>query len=238
MRVNHHKFSLNNFEGTLNALYSLVQRDEIHIEDLFLHQITTQFLMYLEKNEPSQLDEGAEFIGLLSWLLWHKSKALLPKPLTNESIEESDPLNLIDSLIEYSRFKEIARELSQMQESQAILFPRGLPSNEQKKSFGIEHLALEELSSLFNDLLAKATSKKKEIILEEQWQVSDKIALIRSSLKHNSNLQFFQIFTASPSREEIVVSFLAILELMKLGEVQVVKEKESGLILIQPYEIH
>lgn len=224
-------FSLEIFEGPLAFLLHLIQKCEIDIHRVPIHEITGQ---YLERMQTSSVDTGAEFIGAASLLMWLKSKRLLPKHEANdeETAELEANFEIIYKLLEYCRFKEAAKELSIREESQSAFFIRGVNSlPEPVKQTGIEHLTAEDLSNHFRQVLNRAAESKGKIH-EEIWKVSDKIIHIRSLLKAEKKLLFSSIYTPEKSKGELIVIFLAMLELMKIGDCFVGKELNSGQIYI------
>jgi segregation and condensation protein A len=227
-------FLLNNFEGPLDLLWHLIQRHEIDIYEISLHQITRQFLEKFK--EVNYLDKGAEFLGLISALIWFKSKTLLPQHEQLELLEEheeSDPnFEIIHQLVDYCRFKRLAKEFSDREHQQSAFYLRGVENDlEIKKNLGIQHLSLEDLASLFKEILAKTITQKK-VIREETWRVSDKMTVIRETLKNFPSISFVYLFSSEKSREELIVTFLALLELMKMGELRVVQDQIRNNICI------
>jgi segregation and condensation protein A len=228
-------FRLDNFEGPLDLLWHLINRQEIDIYQISLHEITQQFLSHVEKAAALHLDQGAEFISLAATLVWYKSKVLLPQheqQSEQNSEEETDPnFEIIHHLIDYCRYKYAAKELAEREQFQSSFYPRGIEGAEVKKPLGIEHLTLEDLSALFQVILAKAAPRR-GTIHEEEWKVSDKIAYLKSVINSAEAVPFTDVFHASMSREELIVTFLALLEMMKSGDAKVVIQKSTNTICI------
>ncbi len=228
-------FTLNIFEGPLAFLLHLIQKSEINIQDVPIHDITTQYLDRIKELLCVSVDDGAEFISMTAHLLLMKSKKLLPKHECDEELEEDlDPtFEIIHKLLEYCHFKETAKELAVREEKQDVFFSRGIVQApiEAKKRLGIEHLSLEDLASLFENALEKTGSQKGKIN-EEEWRVSDKIKGIRNLLKDNKKVPFHHLFSSEKSKPELIVNFLALLELMKIGECFVGKEESSEHIFV------
>lgn len=222
MLLQHDHFALSNFEGTLDFLLCLLQKEEIEISDVPLQEIMHQFLFKLAEIESGQLERGAEFVGVASYLVWLKSKMLLPQEPHSLNLEEAlfeDPhFEIIHHLVDYCHFKRAAKELSVEQEKQQKSYFRGTESLEWKKPLGIDHLSLEDLSLLFREIL-KRREQCPPPIEEETWRVSDKIFFIRMKIKQESVIPFNDLFESSKSRLECIVIFLAILELIKMGEI-------------------
>lgn len=223
---------LDNFEGPLEFLLHLVQKSELDIYDIRLRQVADQFIR--EMSEPD-IDLGAEFIGTLASLIWLKSKMLLPKHEQESQSEEEeiDPhFEVIHQLIDYCRFKQAGKELVQLEHEQNAYFSRGVSGTmEVKQPLGIEHLSLEDLALLFQGIVDKAASQR-GLVHEENFRVSDKIRMIRNLLGKNGKLPFETLFEGACCKEELIVIFLAVLELMKLGEACVMKNSGSQCVFV------
>lgn len=233
-----HVFALDNFEGSLDFLLHLIHKSEIDIYEILLHKITEQYLVKLRELISPAVDSGAEFIGTAASLLLLKSQRLLPKQEQTELVEEEgDPrFDIIHQLIEYCRFKETAKEFSEREQKQNSYFSRGIENLEFKKNLGIEHLSMQDLAALFQQVMSKATSHQ-GTIHEEIWRVADKIHLLRQCIKENKKIRFDAFFSSEHSREELIVTFLAILELMKLGELRIISDtSEKTIFIISTYD--
>ncbi len=226
------RFVLDNFEGSIDFLLNLIQQDEIQIHEVNLRSLTSQFLVLFDQEAPPEIDSGAEFVGTAAFLLWLKSKTLLPQHEQSENLEEneSDPrFAIIHQLLDYCRFKEAAKALEEREVNQSAYYLRGHESQEAKRHSGLEHLSLDDLASLFKTILAKA-EKEKGSIAEEEWKVSDKVEAICRQLEELPQLPFEQLFRVTMSRLELIVTFLALLELMKRGALRVVRHQQGVMI--------
>jgi segregation and condensation protein A len=228
-------FVLDNFEGPLDLLWHLINRQEIDIYEIPIIQITKQYLARCQQAADADLDGGAEFIAMAATLVWFKSKTLLPKHEQTEDAvvdEEGDPrFEIIHQLIDYCRFKDAAKELTLREQQQGAFYPRGVEAGEVKKNLGINHLSLEDLATLFQEILAKAQPRT-GIIHEEEWKVSDKIKFLRQMLHKNKTAAFTHVFQSGMGRIELIVTFLALLEMMKSGEARVAKDPDKQMIFI------
>ncbi len=218
-------FELKNFEGPLDFLLHLVQKSEINIYDVSIHDITDQFLTRLKEWVHPSVDTGAEFIGVTASLMWLKSKRLLPKHEQDEDLGEEEDLyfDIIHRLVDYCRFKDIAKTLKEREEQQWGYYPRGAvaPTGDIiQPSLGIEHLKLDDLERLLQKALDKA-AKTTRVVHEEQWRVSDKIKLVKAMLKDSPKVSLDLLFTPEHPRVELIVTFLALLELMKEGIIMI-----------------
>lgn len=151
-------------------------------------------------------------------------------PSTEQQLEEKeieDPhFEIIHHLIDYCRFKQAAKELATRHEKQQTCYFRGVDIPEWKKPLGIDHVSLDELAALFKEMISKAEQTKPQI-QEENWRVCDKIKEIRRLLKEYTTLCFAKLFIQSRTRPEMIVTFLAILELMKIGEISVGRDQAT-----------
>lgn len=227
-------YTLPNFEGTLDFLLCLIQKEEIDIYDISIQELLKQFLIQLIENEKGQLDQGAEFINTASYLVWLKSKMLLaeePAATVPEPELEDPHFEIIHHLIDYCRFKQIGKELSSLQEKEQTIYYRGYEIPEWKKPLGIDHLSLEDLTLLFKEMLNKAPQQP-DAIKGETWSVTDKIKYLKSELDSNHSISFINLFNLNLSRIELIVTFLALLELMKMGEVVIRRESATQEVLI------
>lgn len=228
----HSSFSLGNFEGPLDFLLYLVQTREIDICEVSLREITQQlFAKFEEMRRSPQIDDGAEWVALTALLLWMKSKTLLPElPAPASPEEEVDPLQaLVPQLMDYCRFKEAARHLSALEEG-IKQYPRGDSSFPVPKASGVDHLTLHDLEALFLNLMEKTKGREK-FIQEEPWHVGQKMEWLKHCLLESRRLAIELLLRADMSRQELIVTFLAILELMKEGGVQLVRS-DQGLEVV------
>ena len=228
-------YCLDNFEGPLAFLLHLVQKSEISISEVSVHSIIEQYINRLTSKDLQNLDTGAEFVSTTASLMWLKSKMLLPMDKSDldelEDLEEDSPFTIIPKLLEYCRFKEVSHKLREREQHQQTLYSRGedptfTPS---KTLLGIEKVSLEKLSSLFEDVLRRCSSQK-GMIKEEIWRITDKIRILRERVKTADKIPFEEVFSSQCCREELIVTFLAVLELMKLQELCVVQEEERTFI--------
>jgi segregation and condensation protein A len=235
--LDEHVLTLENFEGPIGLLLHLVQKNEVDICGVFLKEVTQQYLRHRDTS-IEDIDEGAEFISTAAALLLLKSRALLPQH-NEESLlinEELDPrFEIIHYLIDYCRFKAAADELKTREEKQGGYHVRGITDPiEAPKPLGVGQLSLGDLCVLFQQVLSKV-SDNQGFIQEEQWKVSDKIFAIKQQLVSCEKLAFHSLFSSEMCRGELIVTFLAILELMKQGIIAVTKI-ETGEILIEATE--
>ncbi len=228
-------FSIGDFKGPLDLLWQLVSREELDILNLPLKLIPQQFRHALNKSETEDaIQKGADFISLAATLIWFKSLKLLPKPqqeLSEEQLINDDPATILHYLIDYYQLKQAAQKLTTIEQQQSGIYPRGIEIAEPlpETTNGIEHLSLEDLARLFQQILSKAKPSL-HLPQEEEWKVSDKIHALLTLLEKEPSQEFHAIFHAGLCREELIVIFLALLELIKTGKLVVCCENEQFFI--------
>ncbi|WP_110113031.1 segregation/condensation protein A [Bacillus sp. CGMCC 1.16541] len=228
------------FEGPLDLLLHLINRFEIDIYDIPVAQITEQYMMYIHTMTELQLDVASEYLVVAATLLQIKSKMLLPKyeeemiDEFDEFQEEEDPREeLMKQLIEYRKFKEAAQELKQLEENRSHVYTK-LPTvltsvqEQQQDSKQDMDISFYDMLSAFQKLMKRkqlqkpirATINRQDIPIEKRM---DEIILELKAMKGKKN--FFQLFPYH-ERNHVVVTFLAVLELMKGNKIVV--EQESN----------
>lgn len=201
--------TLPNFEGPLELLLYLIQKEELPIEDVSLSTMTKQWVDRLE-----DVDAGAEFLALASTLLLLKSRSLLPQEQAGAEEEGDSRWEMIQKLLEYCHYKEMAKGLSDREESQSLFFPRGYVDQSSTKGSGLDELNLSDLTTLLQDVLAKAPPAP-TTIQGETWEIGPKITWWEQETRKHP-ISFHDVFTPQKCREELIVLFLSLLELLKL----------------------
>jgi segregation and condensation protein A len=222
-----YKVKLEIFEGPLDLLLYLIKQDEIDIYEISLERITSQYLEYLQAFKELNIDIAGEFIVMAANLIYLKSRSLLPadQQPPDEDAEEDDPRwDLIRQLIEYKKFKEAAVLLHARELEQERIFAR---SGTGPGAIAIAPLSLGEVGifQLINALqtVIRRVEAREDLreIFGEHFTVSDKIDSILRRVSDGLPLKFSELFAAMASRVEIVVTFLALLELIRLKQVRV-----------------
>jgi len=232
-----YKVKLEVFEGPLDLLLYLIKKEEVDIYDIPIERITNQYMEYLSLMQMLNLEVAGEFLVMAATLMYIKSRMLLPvdqQVTDSESEEGEDPRwELIRQLVEYKKFKDAAAQLAEREEEQSNIFSRRAPDAgvEMDKDVPLAEVSIFDLINAFNEVLKKATSREdfREII-EEKFSVSDKIEEILYTLRDQTRIVFSQLFERAKSRAEIVVLFLALLELIRLKRLKVRQEEAFGEI--------
>ena len=215
------------FEGPLDLLLYLIRKHEVDIYEVQLEKITDQYLEYLDEIEQMNLEVAGEFLVVAATLIYIKSRSLLPveqqMPEDDEENEDDPRWDLIRQLVEYKKFKEAAENLGGLAEFQEKLHPRDADPNfkAQVKS-GLGSVQVLDLIKAFEKILERAKEKESfREVFEDRYTVSDKIQFIRKLISAQGKVSFEALFTELSSRGEIVVTFLALLELIRLKQLLV-----------------
>jgi segregation and condensation protein A len=218
-----YKVKLEVFEGPLDLLLYLIKQDEIDIYDISIERITRQYLEYLQTFKELNIELAGEFIVMAANLIYLKSRSLLPvdQQPPDESADEDDPRwDLIRQLIEYKKFKEAAADLHLREVKQEAVFAREvrpLPEN----SLRLEEVGIFQLINAFQNVIKRIEARQEvQEIFGERFSVSEKIDAILRRVAAGGPVRFSDLFGAIASRVEIAVTFLALLELIRLKQVR------------------
>ncbi len=226
------ELKLSNFDGPLDLLLSLVKENKIEIKDIFVSQVTEQFLEYMNQVSELDVELASEYMAMAATLLEIKSRALLPPVVKDDEPEDETPeAVLIRQLEEYKLFKEIVTELKEQENVDR--FYRDPDKNVGKEVSVIkENLSLDGFIAAFNKFLAKLQVKSQQsttvsrTMARESFSVPQKINFIREVLKTVNEFKFTELFEPGASRNEYVTTFIAVLELTKL---QIITIRQSDI---------
>jgi segregation and condensation protein A len=234
-KSNNYILNIENFEGPLDLLWDLIKKAKIDITEIFIAQITEQYLDYLKLMETMNVKIASEFILMASDLLYYKSKALLPgDDLEDEYFVPPLPPDLVEKLLEYKKFQLTSLKLKKYYENYADVFNRNnlIQEIDAEESEVYTGITLYDLLDVFADILQKKEEIIQKEIVFDEILVSDMIVLISSILEKESNIFFSDLFSGNPRRMELIVSLLAILELTKHGKIKILQHKVFGDIKI------
>ncbi len=231
------------FEGPLDLLLYLIKRDEVDIYDIPIVRITTQYMSYMDMMRMLDLNIAGEFIVMAATLMMIKSRMLLPAETRDdeeELEEEIDPRwDLVRQLVEYKRFKDAASRLQDFELYQENVFDQGaVPDIPEADHSHVPDRALEDVS-LF-DLLSALENVLKRVPDDEWghiepivWSVPDKITEILGMVSDKETVHFSSLFREKAHRNEVIITFLALLELLRLRQVMIRQTSVFGEIEIQ-----
>ena len=241
------------FEGPLDLLLFLVRKEEVELYDLSLERLTQQFLDYLAAVPQPDLDRAGDFIAMAAHLIYLKSRRLLPPeqlPPGTEDAEDEDPhWDLIRQLVEYKKFKDAAGHLQAVEGERSGLFPRPpshapeIDRDEEALSgaLALGDLGVFDLLRAFQNTLRRFEEKQaardhRTVIFEENFTVADKIERLQSLMQQarGQGVAFTETFARAASRVEMVVTFLALLELVRLKQLRVVQSAQFEEVMVFP----
>lgn len=225
------KIRLDIFEGPLDLLLYLIKKNHLNIYDISLADVIEQYLQFLELMKLLDINLASEYLVMAANLISIKSKMLLPQEEKNEEQEEEDPREeLVKKLLEYERFKEAAQYLRSKEKDRLKYIPRpsAVPS---EKEVYIE-ASIFDLISAFKNALKDIPKDIFFEVIKDEWTVEEKIHDLLHLLIVKDKISLVELFSSAKNKSEVVVIFLAILELIKLREIIAVQEDLFGPILI------
>lgn len=229
--------TIDNFDGPLDLLLHLIKEQDIDIYDIKIEDITKQYLDYIRHMKELNLEIASEYLVMASELIEMKSKMLLPKKKEKEDDDyEEDPRELlIERLLAYKRYKEVTSEFKDLELTRKMVFTRE-PDNLNryvKEDENSEELGVADLIDAFNNLL-----KRKELdrpiatkITKKELSVTEKVNKIKNILRNKKKINFEDIFEVS-TKEEVIISFLSVLEMVKKDEILLTQEGNFKNIVI------
>jgi segregation and condensation protein A len=245
-----YRVQLEIFEGPLDLLLYLIKREELDIYDVSIERITKDYLAFMGAFKMLNIELASEFIVMAANLMYIKSRTLLPKnqqPPEEEAEEEDPRWELIRQLVEYKKFKDAAEFLGQREEEEARLLPARPEAMERghEPPEGDEPPALPssvgifDLIRAFQRVLARFEEETTLAeIVDDRFTVGDKIDWLLREIPEGKPAEFTSLFAEATTRNEVIVTFLALLELIKLKHFRVAQERLLGEILIMRQEGH
>ena len=240
---------VNAFEGPLDLLLHLIEKNKVDIYDIPISEITSQYLDYIRSMEEEDLDVMSDFLFMAATLLKIKAKMLLP--VKEEEEEEGDPREeLVRRLIEYKIYKYAAEELKDLSvDAQKVFFksetvPEEIKHYEEPIRPGeiVGDVTLEKLNQIFQMVMRRKKDREDPVrsqfgkIQKEKYKVEDRMDDIRCQIRGLKRINFRTLLDIQPVKEMVIVTFLAVLELMKVGEVKVVQEHNFAEIYLDSCE--
>lgn len=227
------------FEGPLDLLLHLIDKNKIDIYDIPIVEITNQYMEYIKAMEKEDLNVMSEFLVMAATLLDIKCKMLLPKEVNEDGEEEEPRQELVEQLLEYKMYKYMSYELKDRElESERVMYktptiPQEVMEYEQPVNLDelLEDLTLQKLNHIFKDVMKRQVDKIDPVrskfgkIEKEEVTVSDKLVFVTDYAREHKKFSFRTLLTKQSSKTQIVVTFLALLQLMK-----------EGVLYIEPQE--
>ena len=229
---------LGQFEGPLDMLLFLIGKAKSNIKDIFVSEVTDQYIQSVQNAPDLDMDDASAFINMAATLLEIKSRALLPKPKLEEG-EEDPEQALIRQLEEYQRFKEIAQNMQGFEKAAALMFEK-LPEEYPlpPPTLELKNLTMEGLLAAFARVMARVKEDDEEPIQTARRIVRDEFTVPRCSAHilrrlKKGPVKFDELFSSQPSRDEVVTLFLALLELLRLGRVSAEQDGIFGDMVLE-----
>lgn len=236
-----YKVKLEIFEGPLDLLLYLIKKDEIDIYDVSIGRITKQYLDYVETFKMLNIEVASEFIVMAANLMYIKSRELLPQtqqPPEDDADEEDPRWELIRQLVEYKKFKDAAMFLGTQEVKADEFFATApeLPDLSAPAPDVVGQVGIFDLIRAFQKVLKRfENSTDIREIVSDRFSVADKIEHLLETIVIGSRVRFDTLFSSAASRVEVIVTFLAMLELMKLNHLMVEQEQMLGdIVVIRP----
>ncbi len=231
-----YKITIDNFDGPLDLLLHLIKENNIDIYDIKVEEIAKQYLDYIESMKSLNLSIASEYLVMASELIEMKSRMLLPKREEEDTDEyEEDPREvLIERLLAYKKYKEVTKEFKDLELTRKLVISKEQENlSKYLKEEENENLSVSDLVDAFNNLLEKKRLEKpvQTKITKKELSVTEKVIKIRDILKKKRKVNFEDLFENS-SKEEIIVSFLSILEMLKKDEIIVKQENNFNNIIV------
>ena len=223
------------YEGPLDLLLHLIRKNELSITDISIESITEQYLAALELMQGLNLDVSGEYLVMAATLLHIKSKTLLPPDDKDEDDDDEvddTRAELVRRLLEYERFKNAARELEEREILNRDVFVRQGRS-ERVTDVSFEQLSVFDLMSALQGVLERFPEPSVHTVVQETVSVRERMTHILDELNRRSSVSFDELFHAARSKMDVVVTFLALLELVRIRAVHAAQKERLGPIVIE-----
>ena len=221
-----YRVHIRDFDGPLDLLLHLIEKAEVNIEDIFVSEITAEYLSYMDELTEDEMDAASDFLTVAAQLVYLKSRHLLPRPAPLEEGEEDPEEAFIRRLKEYKIYKAAGEELSALYDQARLRFarlPEELPPP--KEEAELKDATVQGLLRAFLQALAGVKEPVEPVrehrVRQDTYTVRERSGLIRRKLLEKAHLSFRELLSERPTRMEVVVTFMAVLEMMNRGEVHI-----------------
>jgi len=221
------------FEGPLDLLLYLIKRQNLDILDIPIAEITRQYVEYIELMKEIQLELAGEYLLMAAMLAEIKSRMLLPRPVQGSDEEDDPRAELVRRLQEYERYKKGAEEISEMPRMERDIFPVEAELADKKIVHVLPDLDLKELLVSLKEVLARAEHFAHLHVHREALSVRQRMGELLITIKGGEFVEFFRLFDPREGRMGVVVTFLALLELLKERLVELVQAESFGQIHVK-----
>lgn len=215
---------LQQFEGPLDLLLHLIEEAEVDVKDIFVSEITAQYLSYMNQLDELDMDTASEFLTMAATLLYIKSRQLLPRPPKEDEAEEDPETLLIRQLRDYKAFKEASEQLKSLFDAakdSCTRLPEDIPLP--PKEIALDGASLDGLFAAFLEMLSRRKEEPEVIraqhVNPDRFTVRSQTASIRAVLLEKHAVSFEELFSDEAGRTEIITTFMALLEMITRGEI-------------------
>lgn len=243
-------YKLENFEGPLDLLLHLIEKDKVNIYDIPIVSITEQYLDFVSHMETEDLNLVSEFLVMAATLIDIKSRMLLPREVDEDGVEEDPRAELVARLLEYKYYKYMAFELRDKEVGADLLLFKAptVPPEVSKYEPPVDldglldGLTLAKLQEIFKSVLKRTEDRVDPVrsrfgnITREPVSLEDKIATVLRYARENRRFSFRRMLEGQKDKTEVVVTFLALLELMKVGKIHLLQENLFDDMIIEALE--
>ncbi len=233
-----YNIKLDNFEGPLDLLLYFIRRDEINIYDIPIAKIAAEYMQVLEMSKSLNIKVAGEFIEMAATLMRLKAKMMIPRPKLEDDIFAEDPRQaLVEQLLQYQMFKDAADQLDKLAESRSTVFPRGStikpPQSGDDIDVYLHEVSLFDIARYFKDAMERMPVIHDYELHREYIKLEDQQALILSKMDGEGKLRFLLLMETIKTKIELIITFLAILELVRLNQVRVTQNILFGEMELQ-----
>ena len=233
------QLTLSIFEGPLDLLLHLIEREELDITNIALVAVTDQYMKFLHSGEQINMEQMADFIQIGARLLLLKSRALLPRPAADDVVDETDDDesdDLARQLLEYKLFKEAAGNLRAIETAGLHSYPRIAPPPDMPPPTGLDGITLDLLREMVETALTRVPDDTEPVavIRPHRITIREKVALIRGLLESDGRVSFRALIDECRTKMEIIISFMAVLELIKSRVLEAMQDEPFADIVLVP----
>ncbi|MDZ7753932.1 MAG: ScpA family protein [Gammaproteobacteria bacterium] len=223
------------FEGPLDLLLYLIRRQNLNILDIPIAEITRQYVEYVELMKEFRLELAGEYLVMAAMLAEIKSRMLLPRPAAAESEEEDPRAELVRRLQEYERFKQAAEDLDALPRVERDIIPTAAVASQVKLVRALPEVTLKELLVAMKEVISRAEMFTHHHVQREPLSVRDRMAQVLGSLDCDRFVEFHTLFPHDEGRMGVVVTFLALMELLKATLIELVQNEPYGPIHVKAH---
>ena len=231
-----YQVKVDNFEGPMDLLLFFIQRDKLNIYDIPIAHITKEFLDYMKMMDMMNIDQGGEFVYMATLLMKIKVKMLLPVSDEDEEQIEDPRTPLVQRLLEYQQYKKVSEDLQEQYESHSVHYQRGQEMEYDKQNGQLHeplhNITLFTLSSIFQELINRLPDVNPYELHEEPIHLDEQIAFLIEEIDAVKRLNFKNLIPVLKTRLRIVVTFMAILEMLRTNQVIVEQDGPFGEIIL------